>query len=319
MKLKKIRVATRDSQLALWQTNHVIDLIKSKYPDIICEVISLKSQADKVLDISLNSLGKKEGKGLFTKELDNALFDYQADIAVHSLKDIPTEIDSKLSIISILKRHDYSDAFISNTKYTYQSLDELPFKATIATGSLRRRSQLLKYRPDLNIVPLRGNLNTRCRKLDESDWSGIILASAGIERLQWSSKISFKIPNTIMLPAAGQGSVAIMARTEDILIKEICNVFQDTSSYIMAIAERAFLRKTEGGCSAPVAVLCKHNTYDCTIEIDGFIGSLDGKTIIQKKIISNDSLAEQSGKDLADEMLKIGGLKILEAVKKIII
>ena len=313
--LKKIRIATRDSQLALWQTNHVISLITKKYPELEFEIIPLKAQADKILDISLNTLGQKEGKGLFTKELDTALLNNTADIAIHSLKDIPTELDSNLSIISVLNRHDYQDAFISHPNLKYNSLDALPQNAIIATGSLRRRSQLLKYRSDLQIVPLRGNVNTRLKKLDDSQWSGIILASAGIERLNYSEKISFKIPSNIMLPAAGQGSIAIMAHNSNKDVKLIVSTLEDLSADIMALAERSFLKETNGGCSVPVGVLCQHDFIEEKIKIDAFIGSLDGKNYIRESIEGEESNAINLGKTLAIKMLDLGGRKILEEVR----
>ena len=215
--MKEIRVGTRDSQLAVWQAEHVVNQLLSESGNSIdFEIVKIKSKGDLVTDIPLEKL---EGKGFFTKELDTALIEKKIDMAVHSLKDIPTEIADSLQISAITQRHDPRDALVSYDKR--RSLESLPKGATVATGSLRRRSQLLVYRPDLKIVGLRGNLQTRYKKLETSDWQGIILASAGIERLNLSHTISEKISLRIMLPAVGQGSLAIMSRKDDEKIRKI--------------------------------------------------------------------------------------------------
>src|SRR5688572_19194303 len=215
---QKIRIASRGSALALWQTNHVKGLLEAAHPGITVEIVIIKTTGDQILNSPLSVIG---GKGVFTKELEESLLANETDIAVHSLKDLPTTLPDGLQITAILQRASVEDAFLSNS--TGMTIESLPRGATVATGSLRRKAQLLALRPDLNIVDIRGNVPTRIEKLRNSTWSGMLLASAGIERLGLSEAINQKIPTTTILPAPGQGAIAIEARTDDESIATICS------------------------------------------------------------------------------------------------
>ncbi|MGD1044016.1 MAG: hydroxymethylbilane synthase [Bacteroidota bacterium] len=309
--LNTIRIGTRGSELALWQTHRVKALLEAHFPGITVDVQKIKTTGDKILDAPLAKIGDK---GLFTKELEIALLDNRVDIVVHSYKDVPTFVPEGLSIAAVLEREDVHDVFIANPKKSNRTIVGLPLNAIIATGSLRRKCQLLNARPDIHIVEIRGNLNTRLKKLDSSEWDGMILAKAGITRLGWAQRITDILPFELMLPAVGQGALAIECRIGDQLIQEMLRPLHHHPTAITVTAERALLRHLEGGCQIPIG------TYGRIIgnefQLDAVIGSLDGKRIVRGKKIGTISHAEQTGIDLAKELLSRGGKEILEEIRQ---
>lgn len=310
MKNRQIVIGTRGSELALWQSNHVRDSLLKKYPRLNIDLHIIKTLGDKVLDSPLSKIGDK---GLFTKEIENALLRKEIDLAVHSLKDLPTKLPNGLRIGAISEREDPRDVFIPHSKKKYTTLNELPHSARIATGSLRRKAQLLHFRPDIQIVDIRGNLNTRIKKLDESDWDGIILAGAGVRRLGWDSRISQLIPYEIILPAVGQGALAIEVREDDESILDILKPLQDMPTTRAVLGERALLRHLEGGCQIPIGAL---GTVDSdSFTLTAVIGSLNGKKIIRGSISGKPQDSERLGAELAQKLLNQGGKEILEEIR----
>jgi hydroxymethylbilane synthase len=305
-----IRIGTRGSELALWQTQHVKTLLEARFPNIIIDVQTMKTMGDKILDAPLAKIGDK---GLFTKELEVALLDERIDLAVHSFKDVPTAIPEGLSIAAVLEREDVRDVFIANQRKEPRSFTDLPKNAVLATGSLRRKCQLLHARPNLQIIDIRGNLNTRMKKLDESDWDGMILAKAGVTRLGWTQRISEILPFNIMLPAVGQGALAIEIRSADKHVEEILHVLHHLPTAIAVTAERALLGHLEGGCQIPIGAYSRiHNN---ALQLDAVIGSLDGKRIVRGSKAGPTSQAEQIGISLAEELLHRGGKEILDEIR----
>ncbi len=305
-----LRIGTRGSALALWQAETIMNMIQKKDPSLKVELVKIKTKGDKILDAPLAKIGDK---GLFTKELDHALLNGDIDLAVHSMKDVPTQLPEGLVISAVPLRGVVEDVFVSNK---YDSLEEIPGGGVIATGSLRRKSQLLAYRPDLTIVDIRGNVNTRLAKLDASNWDGMILARAGLERLNMKERIKEIIPVDFMLPAVGQGALAVVTRKDDQeLIRFLQSNIHDPDTYARVIAERSFLRTLEGGCQIPIgshAII----TDKQTLSLFGFIGSLNGQKFVREKLEGPLSEAENLGKTLATTMLGKGGLEILEEVRK---
>jgi len=306
----KVYIGTRSSELALWQTQHIKLLIEVIFPGIIIEVQIIQTTGDKILDAPLAKIGDK---GLFTKELEIALLDKRIDLAVHSLKDVPTVIPEGLAIGAILEREDVHDVFIANPKKANSSFINLPQNAVIATGSLRRKCQLLSARPDLQIVDIRGNLNTRIKKLDESDWDGIILAKAGVMRLGLTHRITEILPLEIMLPAVGQGALAIEIRNGDKNIEEVIRTLHHIPTATAVTAERALLRHLEGGCQIPIGAYGQINGDE--LQLDAIIGSLDGRHIVRGTKAGNQNDAERIGIELAEELLQQGGKEILEEIR----
>jgi hydroxymethylbilane synthase len=305
---KKIIIGTRGSELALWQTNAVKSKLESFYPGLSVSVEIIKTKGDKVVDTALWKIGDK---GLFTKEIEQALLDSRADLAVHSLKDLPTEQPEGLVISAYAEREERRDAFISKK---YSSIDTLPEGASVATGSLRRRSQLLHYRNDLKIEEMRGNVITRLRKFEESTIDAMILAYAGLKRLSLESKVKQIIPSEIILPAAGQGVMAIETREDDDEVSELVKILNDNSSFIEASAERSFLKSLEGGCQVPIGVFSKVNGPVLTM--DGMIASLDGSKLVREKISGSTSDPGELGKLLGSMLLTKGGKEILDEIRK---
>lgn len=305
---KNINIGTRDSQLALWQTDWVKERLQKRLPEIRFETQMIKTTGDRVLDIPLAQIGEK---ALFTKELDIALLRGEIDLAVHSLKDLPTQIPEGLTIAAVTERWDVRDALISRNG---RGLKDLPTDATIATGSLRRTAQLLHFRPDFQIVDLRGNLNTRFRKFDERDWDAMILAVAGIERLGWQQRISEKIPLEIMLPAVGQGSFAVVCREDDFPTRKIVQTVNDPAAETAATAERAFLRTLEGGCQVPIGAYAR--VENRALHLAGCVCSLDGREMFRSFLTGNIEEAEKLGITLAEKLLKMGAGEILEEIKQ---
>ncbi|NLJ73037.1 MAG: hydroxymethylbilane synthase, partial [Syntrophomonadaceae bacterium] len=244
--MKKLKLGTRGSNLALWQAFYVAELLKAK-SNLEVEIVVIKTKGDKILDVALSKIGDK---GLFTKEIENQLLDYEIDIAVHSLKDLPSVITEGLTIGAVLNRENPNDVLIAKDGLT---IDELPSGAKIGTSSLRRIAQLKAYRPDIITVDIRGNIETRIRKMQKEGLDGIILAYSGVKRLNLDHLISEVIDNGVLLPAVGQGAIAIEIRKNDSQIEEVMALINDEETYLTTKAERAFLRTLEGGCQVPIA------------------------------------------------------------------
>ncbi|MGA2668962.1 MAG: hydroxymethylbilane synthase [Ignavibacteria bacterium] len=305
---REIVIGSRGSELALWQTNWVKSKLRTNYPELTVSIEIIKTKGDKVLDTALSKIGDK---GLFTKEIEQSLLDGKIDLAVHSLKDLPTEQPEGLVICAVTERAERRDAFISNK---YPSLVELPEGAVVATGSLRRRCQLLNFRDDLKIVDIRGNVLTRLRKFEESSYDGLVLAYAGLLRLSLEAKVKHIIPTGIILPAAGQGVMAIETRQDEGDIIELVKVLHDEISFIETTAERSFLRFLEGGCQVPIGI-CSEVKNRTILILEGMIGSLDGKKVVREQITGGASEPEELGKRLAQILLDKGGKEILEEIR----
>ena len=302
----KLTIGTRQSLLALWQSNHIAALLREKYPE--CEVILKKivTKGDRILDVPLAQIG---GKGLFTKEIETELADGTIDLAVHSLKDMPTVLPEGLCLTAITERANVGDAFVSNK---YASFEELPLGAVIGTSSLRRKAQLLAARPDLQIMDLRGNVDTRLRKLDEGLYDAIILAAAGLERLGHGDRITALIPPEVCLPAVGQGALAIEARTADDEVRSMLEFLNDLPTKQSTDAERAFLGLLEGGCQVPIGVHA--DVAGEQIKIEAIIAALDGSTVLRDTITGKAEDAVALGQQLGKKMLAAGGQEILAAI-----
>nr|MBF0223593.1 hydroxymethylbilane synthase [Desulfobulbaceae bacterium] len=305
MMQKHIKIGTRKSLLALAQSTGIKAEIEAYHTDVKVDLVKLLTKGDKILDVPLAKVG---GKGLFVKELEDAMLNHDADIAVHSMKDVPAELPEGLHIGIITKRQDPRDAFISNN---YKTLAELPQGAKVGTSSLRRRSQLAVMRPDLVIEDLRGNLDTRLKKLDEGQYDAIILAAAGLNRLKLDRASSYFEP-TEMLPAVGQGAVGIELRTADKELLEGLMFLDHRDTTVAVTAERAFLLRLEGGCQVPIAGFCQVNGDEITLT--GLVASIDGKEIIKKTSTGAADQAVAIGRALAEEILDLGGRAILEEV-----
>lgn len=304
---KKIVIGTRSSKLALWQAEYVADRLRKQYEGLEVELMHIVTKGDKILDVPLAKIG---GKGLFTKELEVAMLEKRVDLAVHSLKDMPTVLPTGLSLTTITKRLDCGDALVSPK---YKTLENLPQGAKVGTSSLRRKAQLLKARPDLDIHSLRGNVNTRLRKLEEENFDAIVLAVAGLKRLGFGDKITQIIPREICLPAVGQGALAIETREDDEEIKQMLEFLHDDKTADVTKAERSFLARVEGGCQVPVGVYAQVEDDD-RLSVEAVIGSIDGKCIIRDKVIGSRNEAQVLGKILAEKLLANGGLEIMQSL-----
>ena len=301
---KKIVIGTRSSKLALWQADYVAECLKEEYPGLEVEMKLMTTKGDKILDAPLAKIG---GKGLFTKELEQEMLEGGIDLAVHSLKDMPTEVPEGLVIAAITKRADPGDAVVS---LKYGHFADLPQGAKVGTSSLRRKAQLLHARPDLNIQDLRGNVNTRLRKLEEENFDAIVLAVAGLTRLGFKDRIAEVMPREIMLPAVGQGALAIEARGDDAEILETISFLNDEDMVACAKGERAFLAKVEGGCQVPVGVY--GSVEQDELQLEAVIASLDGARLYRDRLTGNKSEAEELGGELAEKLLAAGGLEIMQ-------
>lgn len=312
--MKTLTIATRQSPLALWQANFVKDQLTALYPTLDVRLLTMVTRGDKILDTPLAKIG---GKGLFVKELEQALFDGTADIAVHSLKDVPMVLPEGLSLGAYLARHAPTDAFVSNK---YSHINDLPKGAIIGTSSLRRECQLRRHRPDLDIRSLRGNVGTRLSKLDNGDYDGIILATSGLERLEMSDRIRHELDVNISLPAVGQGALAIECRTDDTETLALLSPLNDASTRLCVLAERAMNHALEGGCQVPIAGFA--TLSDGHLNMEGRVGTPDGQTLlVAKKGVSlqndqtqNELTTIQLGKDIATELLGQGADEILKAL-----
>ncbi|PCI08494.1 MAG: hydroxymethylbilane synthase [Gammaproteobacteria bacterium] len=299
-----LRIATRKSPLALWQAEHVKQQLMQAHEGLDVKLVTFTTKGDKILDTPLAKIG---GKGLFVKELETALLEDKADIAAHSIKDIPMEFPEGLFLATILEREESCDAFVSNT---FDSVQKLAQGATVGTCSLRRKSQLLSKRPDLIIKDLRGNVNSRLEKLDNGDYDAIILACAGLVRLDMANRIKQRISSSWILPAVGQGAVGLEARVGDEETLELLSVLnhQDTADRITA--ERAMNKRLQGGCQVPIAGYAMLDGD--TLHLQGLVGEPDGSQIILGDISGQRCNAEQLGETLADELLADGAKEILE-------
>lgn len=302
----ELRIGTRGSQLALFQANWVKDRLVQAHPDLKVSLIKIKTTGDKIQDAPLAKIG---GKGLFVKEIEEALLQKRIDLAVHSIKDVPTQFPEGLHLSVITKREDPRDVFISRKGKT---LRELPQGAKIGTSSLRRQAQLLHYRSDFELVPLRGNLDTRLKKLKTMNLDGIVLALAGVKRLGLEENVTEIISTDISLPAIGQGALGIETRQDDREIEEQIRFLNDRDSWIAVSAERSFLEKLEGGCQVPIAAFAR--TAGATLQIDGLVGTIDGKRILRERAEGRGEEAELLGNKLADILLSKGAKAILDEV-----
>ncbi|WP_373691307.1 hydroxymethylbilane synthase [Endozoicomonas sp. YOMI1] len=301
--MKTVRIATRKSALALWQAEYVKQQLEYHHPDIQVELVKMTSQGDRILDAPLAKIG---GKGLFVKELENALMEGRADIAVHSMKDVPMEFPEGLGLGVICPREDPRDAFVSNH---YAALDELPQGAVVGTSSLRRQCQILAARPDLTIQFLRGNVNTRLAKLDDGQYDAIILAAAGLIRLAMADRIRSYLDTTLSLPAAGQGAVGIELRLDDEQTRQLIAPLHDEHTAIRVGAERAMNKRLNGGCQVPIGGFAELDGD--RLFLRGLVGSPDGQTIYRSEVTCAAGDYESAGIQVAESLLKQGADKIL--------
>jgi len=304
MKRSRLRIITRKSPLALWQANHVSDYLCRIHNGLNVEIIGIKTEADKFLDMSLAAMG---GKGAFVKELEQALLDGDADLAVHSMKDVSVDLPDGLSLHVILKREDPRDVFIANG---IEKLDQLPKNAKVGTSSLRRRCQLLNIRNDLDIIDIRGNVGTRLKKLEEKKYDALILAAAGMKRLDLEENIQEYLSVDTLLPAIGQGAMGIETRSDDFNVLELLQPLNHSETYSCVTAERALNRQLEGGCHFPVAAYAQIKSGQ--LAMSALVGSLDGKQILRGSIVGVPEIAIQLGVKLGDELLSKGADKLLK-------
>ena len=327
--LTTLNIATRQSPLALWQAEHIRDRLLALYPDLTINLLKIVTKGDKILDTPLAKIG---GKGLFVKELEQALYERQADIAVHSLKDVPMQLPEGLTLGVYCKRASPTDAFVSNT---YNSIDELPQGAVVGTSSLRRQCQIKAYRPDLQIKTLRGNVGTRLGKLDAGEYDAIILATSGLQRIELDERIRSELDIDTCLPAVGQGALAIECREDDQEVMALLAPLNDDMARIRLTAERALNRHLQGGCQVPIAAYAILQMADAadissnlnddngdTLWLRGRVGEEDGSRLLkaEKRITlsgtqaQKEQQANQLGIDVAEQLLAKGAGAILDAI-----
>jgi len=305
--MSKVIIGSRGSPLALWQANWVKDLLLEHHSDLAVDIKIIKTSGDKIQDVPLAKIG---GKGLFVKEIEEGLLKREVDFAVHSMKDMPIIFPVNLCIACVTKRENPFDALISKNDI---KLNDLPKGAKIGTGSLRRMSQLLYYRPDLNLVPLRGNLETRLKKLETEGLDAIILAAAGLIRLGWSDRITEIIPPEILLPAMGQGAVGIETRKNDVDNQILLADMDDEETHYALDAERALVSQLEGGCNVPIGSFATLNGDQITLT--GLVASLDGKTMYKKELTDLRTNAVALGRKMGDELIEMGADRIMQEIK----
>jgi hydroxymethylbilane synthase len=301
---KVIRIATRKSPLALWQAEHVAERLEKAFPGLKTELVKMVTKGDKILDAPLAKIG---GKGLFVKELEQGMLDGIADIAVHSMKDVPVEFPEGLHLSAILNREDPTDAFVSNK---YKSLDDLPKNAKVGTSSLRRQCQIKERFPEIEILSLRGNVNTRLAKLDAGEYDAIILASAGLKRLEMGHRITQCLDTDVSLPAIGQGAVGVECRIDDQEINDCLKVLHDEQTTIRVLAERAMNERLKGGCQVPIAGFAE--IQDDQIFMRGLVGAPDGSVLYRAERTGTFAQAKAIGIEIADDLLAQGADKILQ-------
>jgi hydroxymethylbilane synthase len=302
-----LRIATRQSKLALWQAEHVAALLRAAHPGLQVELVKIVTQGDRILDRPLADIG---GKGLFIKELEVALAEQRADIAVHSMKDVPSDLPPGMTLAAMLPRADARDAFISKR---FASLSALPQGARIGTSSLRRQCQLKQLRSDVQIVALRGNVDTRLRKLDEGEFDAIILASAGLIRLGLGAAITQFLPIEQSLPAVGQGIIGIECRSDDVRSLELVRALHDDAAQTCIAAERAFAQRLEGSCQSPIGGYAELSGGN--VKVQGLIASLDGAQVFRDSILGATKDAAVLGRALAERMLFAGADKLLQELR----
>lgn len=301
-----LRIGTRGSDLALRQTEIIADMIGNRYPRLLMEIVPIRTRGDRMQNISLVKIG---GKGVFVKEIEEALMNGVIHCAVHSMKDVPVELPDGLDITIIAKREDPRDVLISRDN---KKLESLPRGARIGTGSLRRGMQLLNCLPDCKIVAIRGNLDTRIKKMDTEGLDGVILAAAGIRRMGWHDRVSQYIPVETMVPAAGQGAVGIETRDEDNGIREMLAFINHEDTMTEVSSERAFLRRLDGGCQVPIAAFAKKAGQSLLLQ--GVVGSIDGRVIIFDEVQGFCNDWRELGESVAETILSRGGRAILDQV-----
>ena len=304
--MKTLKIATRQSPLAMWQAEHIRDRLEALHPHISVELVTFVTQGDKILDTPLAKIG---GKGLFVKELEAALLDGRADLAVHSMKDVPMQLPEGLALAVICEREDPFDAFVSNQ---YEKFEDLPHGAKLGTSSLRRKCQVLKQRPDLEVIDLRGNVGTRLSKLDAGQYDAIILASSGLKRLGLHERIRHTLAPEISLPAVGQGALGLECRSDDQEVLDLILPLMHHETNVCVRAERAFNAYLEGGCQVPIA---GYATLDGqTIQLEGRVGSPDGQTLLVQQVQGPEDQAEQLGVQLGKALLALGAGDLLKAL-----
>ncbi len=301
-----LRIATRKSPLALWQANHVRDALLARHADLEIELVTMTTQGDKILDTPLAKVG---GKGLFVKELETGMLEGRADLAVHSMKDVPVAFPEGLGLAAILPREDPRDALISNE---YSSIEALPQGARVGTSSLRRQCQLRRLRPDLQVLDLRGNVNTRLAKLDNGDYDAILLAAAGVKRMGWEARISELLAPEQFIPAIGQGAIGIEIRVDDERVRTMIEGLNDDQTAIRLRAERALNEALQGGCQVPIAGYSEISHG--VIVLRALVGRPDGSEMVQGVISGRPDDAEELGQVLADDLLSRGARQILDDV-----
>jgi hydroxymethylbilane synthase len=305
---ESLRIATRKSPLAMWQAEHVTAELNRLYPDLKVEIVGMTTRGDKILDAPLAKVG---GKGLFVKELEQGMLEGTADIAVHSMKDVPVDFPEGLHLAVIMDREDPLDAFVSNK---YDGLEALPQGACVGTSSLRRQCQLAARRPDLRIEPLRGNVNTRLRKLDDGEYDAIILAAAGLKRLGFGERIRARISAEDSLPAIGQGAIGIECRSDDERVHALIEPLHHQATAARVLAERAMNAKLQGGCQVPIA---GHALLeDETLYLRGLVGTPDGTQLLRAEGRAPIAAAEELGERLADDLIGQGADVILAELRE---
>lgn len=307
MKKKTVRIGTRGSQLALFQAELTKAKLLEKFPGIEVEIVIIKTKGDKILDVALSKIGDK---GLFTKEIENALLSGEVDIAVHSLKDLPTTLPEGLKLGAVLERAEFRDVLVSKDG---RKLSELTEKDVIATSSLRRKASLLRYNKNFQIVDIRGNVNTRLRKMEEGYCDAMIMAAAGLQRLELDNFITEIINPETIIPASSQGIIAIESCIGDTETEKLLNAINHEATWIAGEAERGFLRAIEGGCQVPVGCFSKLNENE--ISLTGFVASVDGSVYLLETEIGSVDQPKAAGEKLAQKLIERGAAKIMEEVR----
>jgi hydroxymethylbilane synthase len=306
---RTVRIGSRKSQLALVQTYWVQEQLQKSFPDITFEVQTMATQGDIILDVALAKIGDK---GLFTKELELGMINQEIDFAVHSLKDLPTNLPEGLVLAAITERENPADAVVVNEKFKHLQIDTLPEGAVVGTSSLRRLAQLRHHYPNLAFKDVRGNLNTRLAKLDAGDYDALILAAAGLQRLGMGDRIHQVLPKEVSLHAVGQGALGIECRGDDVEVQKLLKAIEHTPTRDRCLAERAFLRDLEGGCQVPIGVNTEINGD--TLTLTGIVASIDGTEFVQDTVSGKTSEAEQLGTQLAQRLREQGAQPILDKI-----
>jgi hydroxymethylbilane synthase len=307
--LRTVRIGSRKSQLALVQTYWVQEQLQKSFPDITFEVHTMATQGDIILDVALAKIGDK---GLFTKELELGMINQEIDFAVHSLKDLPTNLPEGLVLAAITERENPADALVVNEKFKDRQIDSLPEGAVVGTSSLRRLAQLRHHYPHLSFKDVRGNLNTRLAKLDAGEYDALILAAAGLQRLGMGDRVHQELPKEVSLHAVGQGALGIECRSNDAEVQKLLKAIEHSATRDRCLAERAFLRDLEGGCQVPIGVNTEINGD--TLTLTGIVASIDGTEFVQDSVSGNTTNAEQIGTQLAQRLREQGAQPILDKI-----